>query len=79
MRFYFKVNKSLPNTPPPPPPMYSSSSLEKIGTPTIENVSSPVVAVAAAAPSSSTSSEDQQKDYWVALFGNFFSKVKVNN
>uniref|UniRef100_A0A914NCR3 OBG-type G domain-containing protein n=1 Tax=Meloidogyne incognita TaxID=6306 RepID=A0A914NCR3_MELIC len=64
------VNKSsLPNTPPPPPPMYSSSSLEKIGTPTIENVSSPVVAVAAAAPSSSSSSEDQQKDYWVALFG----------
>nr|CAD2183888.1 unnamed protein product [Meloidogyne enterolobii] len=48
----------------PPPPMYSSS-LEKIGTPTIENAS-PVVA---AAPSSSSSSEDQQKDYWVALFG----------
>uniref|UniRef100_A0A914MCZ2 GTP-binding protein Di-Ras2 n=1 Tax=Meloidogyne incognita TaxID=6306 RepID=A0A914MCZ2_MELIC len=47
--------------------MYSSSSLEKIGTPTIENAF-PVVAVAAA-PSSSSSSEDQQKDYWVALFG----------
>ncbi|CAK5069455.1 unnamed protein product [Meloidogyne enterolobii] len=60
-RFYFKVITSLPNT--PPPPMYSSS-LEKIGTPTIENAS-PVVA----APSSSSSSEDQQKDYWVALFG----------